>query len=89
MNRTIITVLFVLLVGVVALGFYRGWFALSSGSPDAATNKVNVNLTVDRGRMQEDAEMVKNKATQIAGNVTEEAKGPGDLPRDKVKSIDP
>ena len=83
------SVLFVLLVGVVALGFYRGWFALSSRSTDAGSNKVNVNLTVDRGKMQEDAEVVKNKATQLAGSVTEEVKGPGDLTRDKVKSIDP
>jgi hypothetical protein len=83
------SVLFVLLVGVVALGFYRGWFALSSSRPDAGNNKVNVNLTVDRGKMQEDAEAVKNKATQLTGNVTEEAKGPGDLASDKVKSIDP
>ena len=89
MNRTIMSVLFVLLVGVVALGFYRGWFALSSRYPDAGSDKVNVNLTVDRGKMQEDAEAVKNKATQLTGNVTAEAKGPGDLTRDKVKSTDP
>ena len=83
------SLLFVLLVGVVALGFYRGWFALSSRRPDTGSDKVNVNLTVDRGKMQEDAEAVKNKATQLAGSVTEEVKGPGDLTRDKVKSIDP
>lgn len=88
MNRTIITVLLVL-VAVVAIGFYRGWFTLSSHSPDAGTNKVNVNLTVDRGKMQADAEAVKNKATQLAGNVAEEVKGPGDLTNDKVKSIEP
>jgi hypothetical protein len=32
---------------------------------------------------------VQNKVTQLAGNVTEEVKGTGDLPKDKVKSIDP
>jgi len=83
------SVLFVLFVGVVALSFYRGWFALSSHRPDTGSDKVNVNLTVDRGKMQEDAEGVKNKATQLTGNVTGEAKGSGDLTRDKVKSIDP
>ena len=88
MNRSYFSVLFVLLLCVVAVGFYRGWFTLSSHSPDTGS-KVNVNLTVDRGKMQEDAEVVKSKATQFAGNVTEEVKGPGDLTRDKVKSIDP
>jgi hypothetical protein len=29
------SLLFVLLVGVVALGFYRGWFALSSSRTSA------------------------------------------------------
>ncbi len=72
MNRTVITVLLVLLVGVVALGFYRGWFALSSRSPDAGSNKVNVNLTVDREKMQEDAQTVQKKATELTGEVTEQ-----------------
>ena len=71
MNRSSITVLFVLLVCVVALGFYRGWFSLSSHGPDAGSNKVNVNLTVDQGKMQEDAEALKNKAAEFAGKTTE------------------
>jgi hypothetical protein len=71
MNRTIITVLLVLLVGVVAVGFYRGWFALSSRSADAGSNKVNVNLTVDRDKIQEDAEAVKTRAAELTGKATE------------------
>jgi hypothetical protein len=71
MNRSSITVLFVLLVCVVALGFYRGWFSLSSHGPDAGSNKVNVNLTVDQGKMQEDAEALKHKAAEFAGKSAE------------------
>ena len=78
MRRSNITVAVVLLVGVVALGFYRGWFTLSSHNPDAGSNKVNVNLTVDRGKMEEDAEAVKKEAAQLAGQVTKEVKGTGD-----------
>jgi hypothetical protein len=80
MNRSGISVLFVLLVCVIAFGFYRGWFTLSSRSPDAGSNKVNVNLTVDKGKMQEDAETVKNKATELTSTVTGQAKGSGDQP---------
>ena len=76
MNRTVITVLLVLLVGVVALGFYRGWFALSSRSPDAGSNQVNVNLTLDRDKMQEDADMVQKKATELSGKATGGAQEP-------------
>jgi cell division protein FtsX len=68
------TVLFVLLVCVVALGFYRGWFALSSQNPNGG-NKVNINLTVDRDKMQEDAATVKKQATQVVGKPTEQVNG--------------
>jgi hypothetical protein len=75
MNRTAIQVVVVLFFGLVALGFYRGWFAVSSRSRDARSNKVNVNLTMDRDKMQEDAETVKNKAAALAGEVSEEVRG--------------
>jgi hypothetical protein len=64
MKRAVV-VLFVLVLGVVAFGFYRGWFAFSSHDADDGTNKVNVNLTVDRDKMQEDAETVKQKTTEL------------------------
>ena len=70
MNRSIVTVLLVLLVCVVAFGFYRGWFAVSRRGPDATTNQVNVNLTVDRDKMQSDANLVQKKATELTGNAT-------------------
>ena len=77
MKRSLITVLLVLLVCVVAVGFYRGWFTLSGRNLDAGSNKVNINLTVDRDKMQEDAETVKNKATELTGQVAEGANEPG------------
>jgi hypothetical protein len=67
MNRSIVTVLLILLVCVVAFGFYRGWFALSRRGPDATTNQVNVNLTVDRDKMHSDADLVQKKATELTG----------------------
>jgi hypothetical protein len=78
MSRAIIPVVLVLFVLVIAVGFYRGWFTLSSTSPDAGSNKVNVNLTVDQDKMQEDAETVKAKTTELVGKVTDQATGPGD-----------
>ena len=83
MNRTIITVLLVLVVGVVAVGFYRGWFTLSSRNPDAGSNKVNVNLTLDRDKMQEDASAVQKKTTELVGKVTDQATKPGDKASDR------
>jgi len=89
MKRSTITVLLVLLVCVVALGFYRGWFSLSSPGADKGSNKVNVNLTVDPDKMHEDAEAVKKKTKELTGTSTKEVKGSGDLTRDKETSHDP
>ena len=72
-----ITVLLVLLVCVVAVGFYRGWFTLSS-SPEAGSNKVDVNLTMDRDKMEQDAETVKKKTKEFVGKVKEQTTGSGD-----------
>ena len=71
MRQSSITIVLVLLGCVVAIGFYRGWFAISSRSPDAGRNKVNINLTVDQEKMQQDAAMLKEQAAQLSGKVTE------------------
>jgi len=56
--KTIMKVLVVLAVCVVVLGFYRGWFSLSSSGSDAEAGKVNVSLTVDPDKMKDDADKV-------------------------------
>jgi cell division protein YceG involved in septum cleavage len=79
-------VLIVLAILVVGLGFYRGWFALSSRSPDTDNNKVDINLTVDRGKVKKDVEEVKDKTKALANKTTEKAKNLGDRSSDTVKS---
>jgi hypothetical protein len=58
---------------VIAVGFYRGWFTVSGESSSAPTNKIEVNLTVDRDKVNEDAQSVKEKTTEPTGEATEEA----------------
>ena len=62
-------VVVVLLVCVVAFGFYRGWFTLST-HPDSGSKKVDVNLTMDQ-----DAERVKKEASDLVGKVKENTTG--------------
>jgi len=50
MKRFLI-VLALIAAGVVAFGFYRGWFGVASNSSD---NKSHINLTVDEGKIRED-----------------------------------
>lgn len=82
MKRSSITVVLVLLVCAVVLGFYRGWFSLSSHGSDTGSKQVNVNLTVDGDKMREDAETVKKKATELTGGAADRANAIGDTATD-------
>ena len=84
MKRSIFPVLIVLLLCVVAVGFYRGWFTLSS-SPEPGSNKVDVKLGMDRDKMKEDAATVENKTKELVGKVTEEVTGPAPAATGKAK----
>ena len=78
-------VLIAIAILVVGLGFYRGWFALSRPAPDAGSNKVNINLATDPDKMKQDAQAVKDKATELTGGVTDDVKADGQA-NDTVKS---
>ena len=64
------SLMIVLAVIVVGLGFYRGWFTVS-GSREAVSHKVDVNLTVDPDKVKADAETVKEKAKELTGETRE------------------
>lgn len=82
MNRTFTKVLVVLVLCVVGLGFYRGWFVLSTTGRDTEDNKVNVNLTVDPDKVKADAETVKGKTAELTGKAKEEVNSLGDQAKD-------
>jgi hypothetical protein len=71
---SVMTVLAILIVGV---GFFRGWFALSRPAPEAGSNMVNINLATDPDKMKEDARAVKDKATELTGGVKDDVKAVG------------
>jgi major membrane immunogen (membrane-anchored lipoprotein) len=62
--RSLIRVLAVLLIGLVVVGFYRGWFSLSSSTPDAQGDKVNVNVSVDKGKIKSDVKKAEGKVKE-------------------------
>jgi len=67
----IIKVLLVLAICVAVLGFYRGWFSLSSHSREAGSHKVEVSLTVDPDKVKEDAEKAKDQTKSLTGQDTD------------------
>ncbi len=78
-TKNLSTLVFLLLVGlIVAVGFSRGWFTVTS-SEDSAANEVHVNLTLDRGKFQKDAERAVEKTRNEASHLSSAIK-PGDSP---------
>ena len=68
--KRLFPVLIVLLILLVGLGFYRGWFALSRSASDSGSNKVSVNLTVDPDKLKADTKMVEEKTLRPTAAAT-------------------
>jgi hypothetical protein len=64
-------VLLVLMIVLLTAGFVRGWIALSRPQRQPETNKVDVKLTVDPAKMEEDAERVKEKSEELGEKARE------------------
>jgi hypothetical protein len=60
-NMRLIKLLVVLLIGLVGIGLYRGWFSLSHSNPEPEGNKVNVTVSVDKGKIKADVKKVKEE----------------------------
>ncbi len=76
-KMTLFKVAVVLVLCFVGIGFYRGWFVLSSQSSQSSDNKINVNLTMDPDKAKEDAESVETKARGLTGTSEEETPSDG------------
>ena len=66
--RSFLVVLVLLVVGAVGLGFYRGWFQVSTSS---APGKTNATITVDREKINADQEKFKKGLQEAAHKVGE------------------
>jgi predicted negative regulator of RcsB-dependent stress response len=77
MNR-LLGVLVLLLAVIVGLGFYQGWFHMSTENKD---DKSNVTFTVDQDKIHKDEEKAKEKVQDFGQKVKEKTGGG----TDKVK----
>ena len=66
--KSLIFMLVLIAVGVAGLGFYMGWFQLSSHSGD---HKASITLSVDNNKIQADKDKAVNKV-QDMGQRTKE-----------------
>jgi hypothetical protein len=77
--RSRLKLVIVLLLCLVGIGFWRGWFSVSSPKPDTEGNKVNVNMSVDKGKIKSDIKKAERKVekgvSELEGKTkTDEAK---------------
>jgi hypothetical protein len=78
--KGLLVVLVLVLVGIAGLGFYRGWFHLSTENVD---HKANVTFTVDEDKVREDGQKVRDlgpTGKEQTGDRTDKANDPGRQP---------
>jgi hypothetical protein len=71
--RFLLVLIVLLLVGVAGLGFYRGWFRLSTNSTD---QRPSATITVDKDKIHADEDKATEKVEGLGRNVKEKT---GDL----------
>jgi hypothetical protein len=60
----------VLLVVVIGVGFYRGWFAFTTEHKEGQDNKVGLKVEIDKDKIKSDAEAARNKVRGVGETVT-------------------
>lgn len=72
--RFLARLFFLALIVFVIVGFLRGWFTLSGSNSTSDDGKIDMNLTIDKEKMNDDAEKAKDKANEIADDVGDKIK---------------
>jgi hypothetical protein len=66
--RGFLFVLVLLAVAIVGVGLYRGWFQVSTQKGE---DKSTVSITMDKNKIKEDEEKVKEKVQDLGHQVTD------------------
>lgn len=75
--RSLVKVLIVLVVILIAIGFYRGWFGFSRSVSDQEGNKVEVKMSVDKGKIKSDVSKAEEKVKEEVRELEEKVKAKG------------
>src|SRR5262245_63352004 len=73
--RRLLIVLVLLMVVVAGVGYYLGWYHVSTGGEDG---KNTPSITVDQGKIEADKEKAKEKAQDLGEKVKEKVNAAGD-----------
>ena len=70
--RNLLTVIVLFLVGIAGLGYYRGWFGLSTTGTD---QKPSTTFTMDEVKIHEDERKAKDKVQGFGQEAKEKFDG--------------
>jgi hypothetical protein len=70
--KKLLAMIVVLVIAVVAVAFWRGWFTFETAKDDG---KVHVDLTVDKEKFKQDKEKLKERATEKSKAMKEKLAG--------------
>jgi hypothetical protein len=65
--KKLLGVLLGLAIVLAAVGFFRGWFSITTTDEGTDTN---VNLRIDRQRIKEDADLAREKAGELGSRMS-------------------
>jgi hypothetical protein len=61
---SLLRAVFTLLICVLVVGFFLGWFTFSRTAPDPQTNKMNISVSVDKNKMGTDLQRLEQKVSK-------------------------
>ncbi len=67
--------IFTLLICILIVGFYLGWFSFSKAAPDPQSNKVNINVSVDKKKMDADLQTFEHKVSERIQDINNQPQG--------------
>jgi hypothetical protein len=59
--RFLLKLAIVLLICLLGIGYFRGWFTVAHPTPDTDANKVNVSVSVDKSKIKSDIKTAEDK----------------------------
>ncbi len=78
-----------LLICILAVGFYLGWFSFSRPAPDPRSDKVNINVSVDKDKVRSDLQTAEQTLAKRIQGINNQPPGTARTPPTGQQSATP
>ena len=69
-----------LLICILAIGFYLGWFTWTRPAPDPQSGKMNINVSVDENKVRSDLQKAEQNLAKRIQEISNQPQGAGSTP---------